>query len=148
MKTGQDRKRLLAILNKHIEDSLGLSDRGRDFKSVCRLFLEMLQGSGFRLVVLIDALDECSDPSSIVQKFLLPCVEQNRARFLVTGRPEVRQVFGDSPMSTIGMHVSNDIRKFVTEIVARNVKWKRHKEDIVATVSNSAEGMFRYAGEL
>jgi hypothetical protein len=46
------------------------------------------------------------------------------------------------------MDVNADIRKFINEKVADNEGLRQHEDQIVATIYENSQGMFRYAGML
>jgi hypothetical protein len=141
-----DRLKLLRILKQVVHHGAPFADRGRNFKNVWKAFGDMLQSysGSSRVIVVLDALDECGLPP-IISAGVLQL--QSSARFLVTGRPIVRELFEDKPnVSTIEMDVGEDISKFITEQVAEIKGLDRHKEAIIQTVNENSAGMFRYAG--
>ena len=141
---GTDRERLLRILKEVVHHGAPFADRGRNFKTLWKAFGDMLQVHSSRVIVLLDALDECSHPASVSGGVLQ--VEAG-ARFLVTGRPVVRDLLEDKPnVSTIKMNVGEDISKFITEKVAKIKSLEHHADAIIHTVNENSAGMFRYAG--
>ncbi|KAA8893231.1 hypothetical protein FN846DRAFT_550090 [Sphaerosporella brunnea] len=162
--SGIDRERLMRILKLRMESSSYFTNdvsEPRDFKKLCATLIEMLQGYAAKVIILLDALDECSnpkdvathlikpslDPSTITSQMMLPGIgELIDVRFLLTGRPVVHDIFASLPnVSTIDMDVNDDIRRFVTESVADNESLRLHKEKIIATIYENSAGMFRYA---
>jgi hypothetical protein len=160
-----DKDRLMRILKLRVESSSNFTSKlaePRDFSKLCATLLEMLRGFPMPVIVLMDALDECSDPSGVVRHLLEPANnpssiarlmlmpnmgEDIQVRFLLTGRPNVHDIFAYLPyVSTIDMEVNDDIRKFVNEKVADNEGLRRHEGQIVATIYENSQGMFRYAG--
>jgi hypothetical protein len=160
-----DNERLMRLLKLRIEFTSYFTNKAtesREFGRLCATLLEMLRGFPTPVIVLLDALDECSDPPSVVHHLLEPArnlasiadmmlmpniPEDMHVRFLLTGRPNVHDIFAPLPyMSTIDMDVNADIRKFVGEKVADNESLRRHESDIIATIYENSQGMFRYAG--
>lgn len=136
-----DRARLLGILKQVVHRGAPFADRGRNFKNMWRAFGDMLRGHSSRVLVLLDALDECSHPPSVSGGMLQA---ETGARFLVTGRPVVNHLLDDKPgVSTIKMQVGDDIRKFITEKVVKIKGLEHHAEDIIHTVNENSAGMFR-----
>ncbi|KAF8242724.1 hypothetical protein K440DRAFT_564475, partial [Wilcoxina mikolae CBS 423.85] len=166
IKSGVDRERLMRLLKLRMESKSYFTNQEsepRDFKKLCATLIEMLRGFPKPTIIILDALDECSDPSEVSRHLLQPSVnptsiahmmllpatnDKINVQFLLTGRPNVHDIFARLPdVSTIHMEVNDDIRKFVTEKVANNESLERHKEDIIATIYENSAGMFRYAGK-
>jgi hypothetical protein len=160
-----DKDRLMRLLKLRIEFTSYFTNKAtesREFGRLCATLLEMLRGFPTPVIVLLDALDECSDPPAVVRHLLEPAgnlasiadmmmmpniPEDMHVRFLLTGRPNVHDIFAPLPyMSTIDMDVNADIRKFVNEKVADNESLRGHESDIIATIYENSQGMFRYAG--
>jgi hypothetical protein len=160
-----DKERLMRLLKLRIEFSSHFTNKAtesREFGRLCATLLEMLRGFPTPVIVLLDALDECSDPGAVARHLLEPAGnpasiapmmmmpnigEEIHIRFLLTGRPNVHDNFAPLPyVSTIDMDVNADIRKFVNEKVADNEGLRRHESEIVATIYENSQGMFRYAG--
>jgi hypothetical protein len=144
---GQDRDKVLEILKRAVENGAMYPDKGRNLKKIWTLFVDMLRVYPKRVVILLDGLDECSDPGSVSHHVLLPEIEKVGASFMVTGRPVVHHLFGKEPnVSTIKMDVDDDISKFIREEVAKSPRLKSYAEEIISTVNENSAGMFRYAG--
>jgi hypothetical protein len=160
-----DKERLMRLLKLHVESSSNFTSKiaePRDFSTLCATLLEMLDGFPIPVIILLDALDECSDLSSIVRHLLAPSMNPSsiahmmsipstsnevHVRFLLTGRPNVHEIFTPlSYMSAIDMDVNADIRKFINGKVADNEGLRRHENEIIATIYENSQGMFRYAG--
>jgi hypothetical protein len=160
-----DKERLMRLLKLRVESSSNFTNKVAEFRDLEQLsatLLEMLRGFPTPVIILLDALDECSDPQVVVRHLLEPAGnlalvvhlmmmpnigEEVHLRFLLTGRPNVHDIFASlSYVSTIDMDVNADIRKFVNEKVADNESLQRHESDIVATIYENSQGMFRYAG--
>jgi hypothetical protein len=160
-----DKERLMRLLKLHVESSSNFTNKvtePRDLGKLSSTLLEMLRGFPTPVIILLDALDECSDPqvvarhllepagnlASIAHLMMMPNIgEDIHVRFLLTGRPNVHDIFAPlSYVSTIDMDVNADIRKFVNEKVADNESLRGHEIDIIATIYENSQGMFRYAG--
>jgi hypothetical protein len=165
MNSGIDQERLMRILKLRVQSSSYFMNKGtetRDLTKLSATLLEMLRGFPIPVIILLDALDECSDPSTIVRllveaskdpssiahMMLMPNIgEEIHVKFLLTGRPNVHDTFATLPyVSTAHMDVNDDIRKFVKKEVAKNESLQRHESRIVATIYENSQGMFRYAG--
>jgi hypothetical protein len=166
IKTELDTERLMRILKLRVRSSSYFTNEmneARDMKALCATLIEMVQGFPMPIVMLLDALDECTDPSSVAQYLLEPAMspssiadlmlmpttgEEPNLKFVLTGRPNVHDIFAQlSYMCTIDMEVNDDIRKFVNEKVADNEGLRRHASQIIATIYENSQGMFRYAGK-
>jgi hypothetical protein len=165
IKTEIDTERLMRILKLRVRSNSYFANEmndARDMEMLSATLIEMIQGFPVPIIILLDGLDECIDPSSIVRcllepsrspssiadAMLMPSVgEKVRLQFLLTGRPNVHDTFATLPyVSIIDMDVNEDIRKFVNEQVADNESLRRHESQIVATIYENSQGMFRYAG--
>jgi hypothetical protein len=145
---GIDRVRALQILKATVQKGAPFADRGRNLKSMWKVFLGMIRCHLGKVIVLLDALDECSDPASVARHVLLPAIEEAGVRFLVTGRPVVRDLFEDqSNVTTIQMKVDDDISRYIKAQVEQIPGLKRHSDEIISTINENSAGMFRYAGE-
>jgi hypothetical protein len=161
-----DRERLMRILKLRVRSGPSFSEtmvETRDFRNLCATLIEMARGFPLPIIIILDGLDECSDPSSIVRHLLEPAMDPSSIvdmmsasrigidhpiRFLLTGRPNVHDIFAMLPfVSTIDMDVSHDLRKFVHEKVADNEYLSPYEHQIIATIYENSQGMFRYAGE-
>ncbi|PVF93066.1 hypothetical protein CPB86DRAFT_133582 [Serendipita vermifera] len=143
-----DSERIMRILKLRVESSSYFTN-------------QMLQGFPVPVIILLDALDECTDPSSVVQHLMAPTIDPSLiadmmlmpsiggaipVQFLLTGRPNVHDIFAPLPhVVTIDMDVNDDIRKFVNEKVADNESLRQHESQIIATIFENSQGMFRYA---
>jgi hypothetical protein len=160
-----DKERLMRVLKLRVQSSSYFMSKvaePRDLEKLSATLLEMLRGFPVPVIILLDALDECSDPQFVTRHLLEPAGnlasiahltmmpnmgEEIHVRFLLTGRPNVHDIFAPlSYVSTIDMDVNADIRKFVNEKVADNEGLRRHASEIIATIYENSQGMFRYAG--
>jgi hypothetical protein len=62
---GQDRNNALGILKRAVDNGAMYSDKGRNLKNIWTLFVDILRVYPKRVVVLLDGLDECSNPGSV-----------------------------------------------------------------------------------
>jgi len=148
--SGSEKRRLMEILYLSCQPNVHFSktERPRDFKNLLSIFTQMLQGYPGRVIVLLDALDECTH-SSLVSKFLQlrETYQPSDVRFFLTGRPVVGHLFRNIPgVATIEMNATADIALFITQKVEGNESLLPHRDRIIATVNKNSEGMFRYAG--
>jgi hypothetical protein len=166
IRTEIDKERLMRILKLRVQSSSYFTNRSnepRDLGILCATLIEMLRGFPAPVAILLDALDECTDPSSVARHLLEPTAnpssiadmmliptidEEIHVKFVLTGRPNVHDIFAQLPyVSTIDMDVNDDIRTFVNEKVADNEGLRRHASQIIATIYENSQGMFRYAGK-
>ncbi|PVF92910.1 hypothetical protein CPB86DRAFT_145103 [Serendipita vermifera] len=159
-----DKERLMRVLKLRVQSSLHFTNKAtesREFEKLCAALIEMLRGFPMPVIIVLDALDECSDPSSVPRHLLEPANnpssiahmmlmpdtgEKIQVQFLLTGRPNVHDIFAPLRyVSTLDMDVNEDIRKFINEKVADNEGLRRHESQIVATIYENTQGMFRYA---
>jgi len=139
-----DQERLIGILKHGYDEDNSASCRA--FKKLWKIFVDMLRGFPAKILILLDAFDECEDRHVLAEG--LPASKEVGARFLITSRPEhdISEMFKNDPdVSTIGMDVEGDIREYVKERVAAIERLHRFKEKIISTVPGNAGGMFRYA---
>jgi hypothetical protein len=160
-----DKERLMRTLKLCVQSSsyfMNKATEPRDLRKLCAMLLEMIRGFPKPVIILLDALDECSDPSGVVRHLLGPARNPSTiahmmsvpsiggeipVRFILTGRPNVHDVFAPLPyVSTINMNVDEDIRKYVNEKVMDNEGLRPHEAQIIATIYENSQGMFRYAG--
>jgi hypothetical protein len=166
IRTEMDTERLMRILKLRVRSNSYFANEmneARDMGTLCATLIEMILGFPMPIVILLDALDECTDPSSVARHLLEPTMNLSsiaglmlmptigkklNLKFVLTGRPNVHDTFAQLPyVSTIDMDVNDDIRKFVREKVADNEGLRRHASDIIATIYENSQGMFRYAGK-
>jgi hypothetical protein len=55
----------LGILKRAVDNGAMYSNKGRNLKKIWILFVDILRVYPKRVVVLLDGLDECSDPGSV-----------------------------------------------------------------------------------
>ncbi|PVF92433.1 hypothetical protein CPB86DRAFT_829994 [Serendipita vermifera] len=159
-----DTERLMRILKLRVESTSYFTkqaDQLRDIKKLSATLIEMLRGFPMPVVILLDALDECTDPLSVVKQLMEPAANPSSiaglmlmpsigteipVRFVLTGRPNVHDMFSSLPfVATIDMDVNEDIRKFINKEVENNESLRQHESQIIATIYENSQGMFRYA---
>jgi len=148
--SGSEKRRLMEILRSSCQSNVLFSKtkRPRDFENLREIVTQMLQGYPGRIIILLDALDECTH-SSLVSNFLQlrETHQPSDVRFFLTGRPVVGHLFRTIPgVATIEMNATADIALFITQKVEGNKSLLHHRDRIIATVNENSEGMFRYAG--
>jgi len=106
-----------------------------------------------RILVILDALDECLTDRSIFLKLLisLAAEELKKLRFFATSRKEqdISEIFDKSPdVSSLWMSVEGDIKKFVIRSVNELPRLKAIdcKDTIIQDVTKNSAGMFQYGG--
>ncbi|RPA80796.1 hypothetical protein BJ508DRAFT_362250 [Ascobolus immersus RN42] len=161
---------LMRILKDHIQHASFFAhsqdlDYQRDYKELCDLLLKMITYVQKRVLIVLDALDECSIPKDIV--YLIELVDAfasrnsdllgfttqhtsfSKLQILLTGRPVVSEFFVPlRSISTIRMEVNADILRLVEKSVEKNPSFAPHKDMIIRTIHNNSAGMFRYAALL
>jgi hypothetical protein len=120
------------------------SEKCRSVAKLWEMFTAMLQAFPSKVMVVLDALDECEDCSTVTKHLTLAI----GARFLVTSRPEqhITAELETAPgVSVVEMDVTGDIMNFVTQKVEDHPTLQRFKDDIITSVEQNSGGMFRYA---
>ncbi|KAF8243907.1 hypothetical protein K440DRAFT_663812 [Wilcoxina mikolae CBS 423.85] len=136
------KERLIGILKSGQE-----TDNSTKCRSVAKLwemFTRMLSAVPSRVMVLLDALDECDDYSVVTTHMTMAV----GAKFLVTSRPEesISQAFENAPgLHVVEMDVGGDIRDFIRKKVASDSTLQRHEDRIILSLEQNTSGMFRYA---
>ena len=120
-----------------------------DEKALWALLKVMIAVCEKQVVILLDALDECSEADASRIAEIIQHQDFGMVRFLLTGRPIIGPHFRKIPaIAVVAMDVRNDIEKFITEKLD-NEKYeslRAHRDSIISTVCQSSDGMFRYAG--
>jgi hypothetical protein len=147
IRSGGEHPELMGVVRASAEASIYFEGGGRDFKRLWATFVDMLRIYPTKVIVILDALDECGDCGVVSQSILQRMLGDIGVRFLLTGRPEVHHHFHSHPsVSTIRMKVNDDISKFITEKLEHIECLRSHKAEILDTVHQNSAGMFRYAG--
>ena len=143
---------LLSILSKEREKH-ATSAHCTDFGILWKLFLCMVHEFPSRVIIFVDALDECSEKERSAFMRALVSLPDN-ACLCVTSRglPDIERVFKDQEYQgkilKLEMQSQEDIRVFLKESINKNQKFHRYREMVMEKVSHHACGMFRYAALL
>jgi len=141
-----DLARLITILkNSRDNDN---SECCRSFDKLRTTFFEMLRGFPVKVLILLDALDECQDRNCHKLAGLLSTLTEVSTQVLITSRVEhdISKIFASiAGVLSVGMEVDDDIQKFVQRRVTLCHQLQGFKERIISTVPKKSEGMFRYA---
>ena len=143
---------LLSILSKERE-KYATSAHCTDFGILWKLFLCMVHEFPSRVIIFVDALDECSEKERSAFMGALVSLPDN-ACLCVTSRglPDIERVFKDQEYQgkilKVEMQSQEDIRVFLKESINKNQKLHRYREMVMEKVSHHACGMFRYAALL
>ena len=103
-----------------------------------------------RIIIFVDALDECSEKERSAFMEALVSLPDN-ACLCVTSRglPDIERAFQDQvhqrKILKLEMQSQEDIITFLKESIDRNQKLHRHREKVMEKVGHHARGMFRYA---
>lgn len=142
---GRDVERLREVLKTYIDARAQYEDRGRTFQHLSLALRDLIAGYPLPLVILLDALDECAVPQDAAT--FISSLAGPQARFILCGRPVVRENFANLPgASTIRMNSESDIALYITSCLADAEEISRFKEDIIDIAIDKSHGMFRYAG--
>jgi hypothetical protein len=147
-------KPLLRILKKaHRENAK--SPKCTNFKLLWEIFAAMARELPTRVVVVVDALDECrKDRSAFLDRVLSSNEEMKRkVQFFLTSRHEhdISQRFnGHHEIVQCGMSVGDGIKEFVVQRVQEldRLQLSGLRDQIIDEVPGRAAGMFRYAALL
>ena len=144
---------LIVYLQKYIrthQTPFQAAEHVPDEEKLWELLRAMTKISDKPVVVLLDALDECmkADATSVAQNIQHPDLEM--VRFFLTGRPLVRPIFRNIPISVVAMDVRDDIDRFITEKLEEEKygSLRAHRDSIIRTICQNSDGMFRYAGTI
>ena len=149
-------RRLVAILKAVINKNAGFVDGGRtNLSEIQTALTDMLREytrSERKVAIVIDALDECANPTALISSFLDSGLSEV-ARFIITGRPtqDIQSNLGDSEqITTIQMNVTDDIKVFIEKSVAAVPGLGRHQTQIISAVlgKSSSNSMFRFGALL
>jgi hypothetical protein len=147
-------KTLFQILNK-ARQKHAKSEKCTDFELLWKIFVAMAQEFPIRIVIVIDALDECvTDRSEFLGKILSSNKDTDgKVQFFITSRQErdiTDKFAGHCEIFQCGMSVDADIERFVVQRV-HELERLRHSESkgrIIDEVPKKSAGMFRYAALL
>ena len=119
----------------------------RSFDKLWETFKTMLDKIREPVFILLDALDECEDGQEFARMVTSSTIVG--ARFLITSRPEQDLVCLLESVSlgnfiSMQMSVADDIHTVVTETIRSNRRLVKFENQIITTILEKAEGMFRY----
>ena len=140
---------LLSILSKGREKH-ATSTRCTDFGILWKLFLCMVHEFPSRIIIFVDALDECSEKERSAFMGALASLPDNVCLCVTSrGLPDIERTFKDQEhqgrVLRLEMQSRKDIRMFLKESIDRNQKLHRYRKMVMEKVSRHAHGMFRYA---
>lgn len=138
-----DLKRLFDLI-KPLYDRIGSSLCSEAEEDLWKLLSEMIATFSRPVIVLLDALDECINPNTVITR-----LRSINSRSLVTSRPEpdICEAFRTCPPEySVMMDAGPDIVEFINSAVRNDLRLQPHRDAIISKVSQTADGMFRYAG--
>lgn len=139
-----DHIRLINILKCGRSDDN--TEHCRSLGKLWAMLLEILRGFPVKVLVLLDALDECADRQDLADR--LAASTKAGARFIITSRPEqdIAEMFVTiSDVASIEMEVEEDIRKYVMNEVTTCLQLQPFQKQIISKIPANSRGMFRYA---
>ena len=140
-RTGIYRKGLFEILENSYDDYGASPCDSMD--RLWEILRKMLSAFPAQVVILLDALDECSQRDSIFDH-----IDSVKARFLITSRPEpdiCTAVEKSSNVHIVEMDVRKDIEQFMTTEIEAGSPLEPFKDLIMNKIMETSDGMFRYA---
>ena len=142
---------LLNILSKGREKH-ATSTHCTDFTILWELFPRMIHEFPARIIIFVDALDECSEKERSTFMEALVSLPDNSCLCVTSrGLPDIERAFQNQvhqperKILKIEMQSQEDIITFLKESIDRNQKLHRHREKVMEKVGHHARGMFRYA---
>lgn len=120
----------------------------RSFDKLWNTFQAMLKQFPKDVLILLDALDECDDRTEFLHTLAASNVVG--ARFVVTSRQEqdIIDIFTNASRSkfrSLEMNVDSDICSFITGSIKNDPGLSKFQDQIIATIQQNMDGMFRYA---
>jgi len=144
-------KSLFKILN-NARNMHAKSDRCTDFETLWDIFVDMASAFPTRIMIVVDALDECQTDRSALMDRILSSNEETggNVRFFLTSRWErdiYNKLASHNNIIPCAMNVNADIEKFVILHVEKfqHLKDFHLKQRIIKEVPKKSAGMFRYA---
>ena len=143
---------LLNILNTGREEHEN-STHCTDFAILWELFLRMVRDFPARIIVFVDALDECSEKERSAFMRALVSLPHNVNLCLTSrGLPDIERALQDQEhrrkILKLEMQSQEGIIMFLKESIDKNEKLHCHREKVMEKVAYHARGMFRYAALL
>jgi len=140
-------KSLFTILNTAREKN-AKSTHCTDFATLWTIFLDMVRQFPTRIIVFVDALDECTAQRSDFLNALTSLPAEVDVRFCVTSRnyPDIMKAFTEClDIRTAEMTPEDDITRYLEDSVDKHEELHSHREEILEKVPRRGAGMFRYA---
>lgn len=144
-------KSLFKILNEARERH-AKSDKCTDFETLWDIFVTMARQFPTRIMIVVDALDECQTDRSALMDRILSSNEETggNVRFFLTSRREhdiYDKFTSHSNIIPCVMSVDVDIKEFVVQRVEgfQHLQESHLKQRIIDEVPKKSAGMFRYA---
>ena len=119
-----------------------------DFATLWAIFLDMVRQFPTRIIVFVDALDECTVQRSDFLNALTSLPAEVDVRFCVTSRnyPDIKKAFAERlDIRTAEMTPEDDITRYLEDSVDKHEELHSHREEILEKVPRRGAGMFRYA---
>jgi len=122
-----------------------------DFATLWAIFLDMVRQFPLRIIVFVDALDECTTQrSEFLNAVLLLPADVENIRFCVASRnyTDINKAFTKHPNShnirTVEMTPADDITKYLQDSIDKHEELRQHADAILEKVPRHGNGMFRY----
>jgi len=140
-------KPLFTILNTARQKN-AKSTHCTDFATLWKIFLDMVRQFPARIIVFVDALDECTAQRSHFLDALVSLPAEVDVRFCVTSRnyPDIQKAFAEClDIRTAEMTPEDDITRYLEDSVDKHEELHSHREEILEKVPRCGAGMFCYA---
>jgi len=148
---GSELKSHFTILNTARQQKAS-STHCTDFATLWAIFLDMVRQSPLKIIVFVDALDECTvHRSDFLDAVLLLPSEVDNIRFCVTSRnyTDINKAFTKHSSShkirTVEMTPADDITQYLQVSIDKHEELHLHRDEILEKVPRHGNGMFRYA---
>ncbi|RPA71222.1 hypothetical protein BJ508DRAFT_103536 [Ascobolus immersus RN42] len=146
-------EKLFEILKPQYHRHTDKADKGSiEPEELLELLKRMLEQVPTQVMIVLDALDECSAEGRQLIMQNLVSADKFPARFLVTGRPELdinehlERAAGVVKM--LEMDNQKDIDMFVERKIDNEPRLHPHREAIITKISQTTDGMFQYAATM
>jgi len=122
-----------------------------DFNTLWTIFLDIISKFPTRIIVFVDALDECTENRSTFMEAFTTLPKEIDVRFCVTSRdvPHIKRALEkhlhDGRVLKVKMQPDKDIREYLQDCVEKHQELHPYREEILEKVTHHADGMFRYA---
>ncbi|RPA83205.1 hypothetical protein BJ508DRAFT_74637 [Ascobolus immersus RN42] len=145
---------LFGLLRPHYKDNIDSANIALDEPELWSLLQQLLEVFPTRVLIVLDALDECEP---IGRKKILDELSKGDefpARFLITGRPEMdinqhlQKASSSKDVTFLEMNTQEDIDKFIEAEVESDPLLQPHRDEIVGRIKATTDGMFIYAATM